>query len=78
MLLLAIGGSAFIVGAFGLDFVVAYLGKSLDHHTMVYITLATFEDVLEMVGIVIIVYALLLYMSSELKWIRVRLADQGN
>ena len=75
MLLLAIGGSAFVAGAFGLDLVVAYLGKSFDHQAVAYIVLATLEEVLQMSGIIVFVYALLLYISSELKWIRVRIAD---
>ncbi len=75
MLLLAIGGSAFVAGAFGLDLVVAYLGNSIGHHTVAYIGLATLEEVLEMAGIIVFVYALLSYMSSELKWIRVRIAE---
>ena len=76
MLLFAIGGSAFVAGAFGFDLVVAYLGNSLGHHTVAYIGLATVEEVLEMAGIIVFVYALLSYMSSELKWIRVRIAEQ--
>jgi hypothetical protein len=75
LLLLAIGGSAFVVGAFGLDLIVAYLGKSINHHAVAYIGLATLEEVLEMGGVIVFVYALLSYMSSEIKWIRVRIAE---
>ena len=75
MFLFAIGGAVFIGGAFGLDLVVAYLGKSFDHQTLAYIGLSTLEEVLEMAGIIVFVYALLSYMSSELKWIRVRIAE---
>ena len=67
---------ATFAGAFGLDLVVAYVGNSCGHHTVAYIGLATVEEVLEMAGIIGFVYALLLYMSSELKWIRVRIAEQ--
>jgi hypothetical protein len=74
MLLLFIGGSAFVIGAFGLDLIVAYLGKSVDHHTMVYIGMNALEGLMEIGGVIVLVYALLLYMSSELKWIRVRIA----
>lgn len=75
MLLFAIGGSVFVAGAFGLDLVAAYLGNSSGHHTVAYIGFATAEEVLEMAGIIVFVYALLLYMSAELKWIRVRIAE---
>jgi hypothetical protein len=71
--LLAIGGFAFVAGAFGLDLIVAYLGKSIDHLTVVYIGLATLEDVLEMSGTIVLVYGLLSYISSELKWIGLRI-----
>jgi hypothetical protein len=74
MILFIIGGSTFIAGAFALDLVVAYLGKSSGHHTAAYIGLATLEAVFEMVGIIIFVYALLCYMHAELKWIRVRIS----
>lgn len=75
MLLLFIGGSTFIMGAFGLDLVVAYLGKSIDHHTMTYIGLTSLEELTEMSGVILLVYALLSYMSSELKWIRVKIVE---
>jgi hypothetical protein len=74
--LFAIGGSAFVAGAFGLDLVAAYLGNPCGHHTATYIGLATVEEALEMAGIIVFVYALLSYMGSELKWIRVRIAEQ--
>ncbi len=76
MFLIFIGGSAFVMGAFGLDLVAAYLGHLLGLDTLVYIGLATLEEVLQMGGIIVFVYTLLLYMSSELKWIRVRIAEQ--
>jgi hypothetical protein len=75
MLLLILGGAIFILGAFGLDLIVAYLGKSIDHRTMAYIGLAALEDTLEAGGIIIIVYELLSYMGSELKWIGVRIVE---
>ena len=75
MLLFAIGGFVFITGAFGLDLVVAYLGNSISHYSVAYISLATLEAVLEMAGVIVFVYALLLYMSSEFKWIRVKISE---
>ena len=75
MLLLAIGGFTFMVGAFGLDLLVAYVGRSMDHHTLAYIGLVTLEDVLETGGVIVFVYGLLSYMSSELKWIGIRFTE---
>ena len=60
----------------GLDSV-AYLLDPFGREAVAYVALATLEEVMEMAGIIVIVYALLLYQSSELKWIRVRLASSG-
>lgn len=75
MLLLILGGTVFILGAFGLDLIAVYLGQLIDHRTVAYICLAALEDTLEAGGIIIIVYELLSYMGSELKWIGVRIAE---
>ena len=72
--LLVIGGSAFVLGAFGIDLVIAYLGKSIDHDTMAYIGMATFEELMEMGGIIVLVYTLLSYMGSEQESIGVKIA----
>jgi hypothetical protein len=69
--LLVISGFTFFAAAFGYDLIVVYLGKSIDHHTLVYIGLAILEDVLEMYGIIVLVYELLSCMRSELKGIGV-------
>ena len=78
MLLFAIAGSTFVIGAFGLDLLVAYVGQSVDHRSMAFIGLDTLEKVLEMGGIILFVYALLSYMSSELKSIYVRFAEHSS
>jgi hypothetical protein len=75
MLLLMLGGTVFLVGAFGLDLIVAYLGQSIDHHTVAYIGLSALEDALELGGVIVLVYALLSYMGSELKCIGVRISE---
>ena len=73
---LAIGGSAFVVGAFGLDILVAYLGNSYGHRAVAYIGLATLEDGLEMIGTIVLIYGLLLYVSSEFTMIRVKITER--
>lgn len=72
--LFVLGSFTFLAGAFGLDLIVAYIGKLIDHHTALYIGLATFEDVLEMSGIIVLVYGLMSYISAELKWIGVKVS----
>ncbi len=74
MFLFAIGGTVFVAGAFGIDLIAAYLGKLFDHQTVVYIVLTILEQVFELVGVIVFLYALMLYIGSELKWIRVRIA----
>jgi hypothetical protein len=69
--LMIIAGFIFIAGAFGLDLIGKYFGNSINHHTIAYISLATLEEVLEMVGIIVFMYSLLSYISLEFKWIRV-------
>ena len=75
-ILLAVGGITFMIGAFGFDLVVAYAGRLIDHQSVTYLGLAALEDILEMGGIIIFVYGLLLYMSLELKWVRVKIIEQ--
>jgi len=75
MLLLILGGTVFLMGAFGLDLIIAYLGRSIYHHTVAYIGLSALEDALEMGGVIALVYALLSYIGSELKWIGVRISE---
>lgn len=74
-LFFALGGVVFLVGAFGFDLLVAYAGRLVDHHSLVYLGLVTLEEALEMSGIVILVYGLLEFMGSELKWVQVRVNE---
>jgi hypothetical protein len=62
--LFVLGGVLFLFGAFGLDLVVAYLGQTINRAGAVYIGLATLEEVLEMGGVIVFIYALLSYLAS--------------
>lgn len=73
MILLAVGGIAFVVGAFGIDLIDAYLDTFLAQYTLAYLAFSTLEEVAEMAGIIIFVYALLSYLSLDSTSFRVKI-----
>jgi hypothetical protein len=76
MVLFVASGLIFVTGAFGPDFLEAWLGSLITSHNVLHISLHALEDALRMVGIVIFIYALLLYISSEVKCIRFNIVDE--
>ncbi|QKQ78009.1 hypothetical protein FBB35_30800 [Nostoc sp. TCL240-02] len=64
-----IAGTIYIAGAIASELVGGYYEYYYTPFNMVYVFIATIEEVLEMVGIVIFIYALLSYISSNMKGI---------
>ncbi len=70
--LFVIAGSIYVAGAISLELLEGsqrVYGKD----QIIYVTLVTIEEFLEMTGIVIFIYALLSYISSELKHLQLRI-----
>lgn len=61
------GTITFLSGAFILDMVTSYLWKTVDHRTVIYIAATSLEVLLEISGIIILIYTFLTYIVVELK-----------
>ena len=72
-LVFIVAGFIYVAGALGMENVSG--GYELRHgrENMTYVMLAGVEEILEMLGVVVFVYALLSYLQSELKDLPVRL-----
>jgi len=68
-------GSLYVGGALGVEALGGWYTALYGQQNMTYALMATIEELLEMLGIVVLIYALLSYMSSHLKEIRVRVGD---
>ncbi len=71
MILFVVSGLTYVLGAIGLEMIG---GLRVDVHgsdDLVYLLIVTCEEFLEMLGIVIFIYALLSYMGEHLKELRI-------
>jgi hypothetical protein len=69
--LIFIGGTIFVVGALGVEMLESYWVNLHGKENIVYAIMATIEEFLEMLGIIIFIYALLSYISSQFKEMRI-------
>lgn len=75
-LLFILAGLIFISGAIGLELVGGYYCElKEEQRDLTYVIITTFEETLEMVGILIFIYALMLYIDSELNGIYLRITS---
>jgi hypothetical protein len=65
-------GTLFASGALGVEVVGNWYASLYGQQNMTYVLLATLEELLEMIGTVVFIHALLSYMGVHLKEIRVR------
>ncbi|MBT6226603.1 MAG: hypothetical protein HOI47_08110 [Candidatus Scalindua sp.] len=72
-LLFIIAGSVYISGAIGLELVGGRCYELYGEHSLSFVILFTIEEILEMSGTVLFIYALTSYMDSELKCSRFRI-----
>lgn len=70
--LFLIAGTLFIAGAIGMEMVGGYLSDLYGEQNMTFAMIQTIEEFLEMLGIVVFIYALLSYMSSYMKGVSLR------
>jgi hypothetical protein len=69
-LLFIIAGSIYISGAIGFEPIEGKFSELYGYNNVAYIALCTIEEILEMAGIVVFIYALTSYIDSELKGLR--------
>lgn len=71
MILFFISGLIYVSGAMGLEMIGGLRADLHGSDDLVYLLIVTCEEFLEMLGIVIFIYALLLYMAEHLKGLRI-------
>jgi len=75
-LLFIIAGVIYIAGAIGLELVGGYYYELQEgQRDLTYVIITSFEESLEMVGILIFIYALMLYIDSELNGLYLRITS---
>lgn len=63
--LLAMGGGGYVLGAIGLEMFAAALHSTQGTQNLLYHLATTLEEFLEMAGVILVIYSLLLYIRSE-------------
>ncbi len=71
--LFLIAGTIYVAGAIGTEMVGGYYADYYTVDDMIYVLITTLEEVLEMLGIIVFIYALLSYISSYMNGVDVGL-----
>ena len=74
MFLFFIAGFVFITGAIGFEAISGYYDELYGQEHALYRVFYTIEELFEMVGVAIFIYALLLYISSEIKYLNIKVS----
>ncbi|MGD8891380.1 MAG: hypothetical protein PVF53_23375 [Desulfobacterales bacterium] len=77
LLLFLTAGILYVGGAIGGEFLQVLQGEFRGTENLTYVMIITFEETLEMTGIVIFIHALLKYMSFSVKEVRFSIAEGG-
>ena len=78
MYLFILSGSLFVMGAIGFEMISALQFQTVGSNNVLYGVYYTFEELLEMLGVVIFIYTLLLYIVSELDFLSLTAMDAEN
>lgn len=78
--LFVVSGTTYVIGALGFELLGGWQNDLFGSNNLTYSILYTCEEFLEMLGIVIFIYALLVYITKQFKTLKVSLIeeDQGN
>ncbi len=71
--LFLIAGTIYVAGAIGTEMVGGYYADYYTTENMIYVLITTLEEVLEMVGVIVFIYALLSYIASYMNGVDVGL-----
>lgn len=71
--LFIIAGTIFVSGALGMEMVDGYYASLYGQENFIYVVLTTIEEFLEMVGIAVFIYALLSYISTQMKGLALKI-----
>lgn len=61
---LVISAITYVMGALGMEMISAWISDTMGENTLIYILTSTSEDLLEMSGVVIFIYFLLIHLNS--------------
>lgn len=64
--LFILAGAIYVGGAIGMESIGGYIADTPGLHPAAYAVAATIEELLEMLGVIIFIYALLSYIKSQL------------
>ncbi len=70
-----VAGMLYVGGALGMEMVGAYYASTIGASTVRYALSALIEETMEMLGVVVFIYALLIQVSSEAEEIRIELEE---
>lgn len=70
--LFLLSGIIFVTGTLGMEMVGGYYSSSYGEERMIYAIITTIEEFLEMLGVIVFIYALLSYMSSNMKGVELK------
>ncbi|WP_224996776.1 hypothetical protein [Cesiribacter sp. SM1] len=75
---IVLAGSVFVAGALGLEAVESYYFTTTGKRGLVFDTLTTIEETMEMAGILIFLHALLCYIDQSLGGISIQISSQNS
>ncbi|MEG4836675.1 hypothetical protein [Microcoleus sp. B9-D4] len=73
-----LAGSIYVGGSLGMEMVTGYYADAVTQRNLIYGLMVCVEEILEMVGVIVFIYALLSYIGSHLETIDLRLKIVDN
>ncbi|MEG3909011.1 hypothetical protein QT979_12145 [Microcoleus sp. w2-18bC1] len=73
-----LAGSIYVGGALGMEMVTGYYADAVTQRNLIYGLMVCVEEILEMVGVIVFIYALLSYIGSHLETIDLQLKILDN
>ena len=73
--LFILAGGLYLVGVVGLEILGGKVDELIGRHNATYVVYSTIEEVLEMWGVIVFIYALMLYVSTEFNDLRFRISS---
>ncbi|MEG3932659.1 MULTISPECIES: hypothetical protein [unclassified Microcoleus] len=73
-----LAGSIYVGGALGMEMVTGYYADAVGQRNLMYGLMTSVEEIMERVGVIVFIYALLSYIGSHLETIDLRLKIVDN
>jgi hypothetical protein len=75
--LFLLAGAMFVGGSLGVEMLGGYFWEQYGEQSFPFVAASTVEELMEMLGVVVLIYALMLYVSLHLKRISIRLGPHN-